>query len=131
VGYPSASRLFVFNGDFVDRGAWGCEIVLLLAALKVAAPKSVVLVRGNHESLYCRFVGQWVGPWVGDRVREPGVHATKPGAPRAAAQVVHPAACGLRGAASPLSGSVLFARMLLIFSTCTLPSVQLGVRLPS
>ncbi|KAL4457690.1 hypothetical protein ABPG75_012555 [Micractinium tetrahymenae] len=56
VGYPSASKHFVFDGDFVDRGAWGLEIVLLLAALKVAAPASVALVRGNHESLYCSWV---------------------------------------------------------------------------
>lgn len=56
MGYPSPSNCFVFNGDFVDRGAWGLEIVLLLAALKVAAPACVALVRGNHESLYCSWV---------------------------------------------------------------------------
>lgn len=54
VGYPSPSMCYVFDGDFVDRGAWGLEIVLLLAALKLAAPTCVALVRGNHESLYCR-----------------------------------------------------------------------------
>ncbi len=58
VGYPSPSKCFVFNGDFVDRGAWGLEVVLLLAALKVASPACVALVRGNHESLYCRWESQ-------------------------------------------------------------------------
>lgn len=61
VGYPSPSKCFVFNGDFVDRGAWGLEILLLLAALKVAAPACVALVRGNHESLYCRWESQVAG----------------------------------------------------------------------
>lgn len=36
-------------GDFVDRGAWGVEVVLTLAALKLAIPAQVFLLRGNHE----------------------------------------------------------------------------------
>lgn len=34
-GFPSESRFFVFNGDYVDRGAWGLETFLLLLAWKV------------------------------------------------------------------------------------------------
>lgn len=34
-GYPSKDRIFVFNGDYVDRGAWGLETFLLLLAWKV------------------------------------------------------------------------------------------------
>lgn len=34
-GYPSQDRIFVFNGDYVDRGAWGLETFLLLLAWKV------------------------------------------------------------------------------------------------
>ncbi|KAK9810288.1 hypothetical protein WJX72_008052 [[Myrmecia] bisecta] len=53
VGNPSAERLFVFNGDFVDRGAWGLETLMVLACWKLALPRSVVLLRGNHESSTC------------------------------------------------------------------------------
>ena len=34
-GFPSHNRFFVFNGDYVDRGAWGLETFLLLLAWKV------------------------------------------------------------------------------------------------
>jgi diadenosine tetraphosphatase ApaH/serine/threonine PP2A family protein phosphatase len=41
--------IFVFNGDFVDRGAHQLETIGLLLALKVAFPKNIWLIRGNHE----------------------------------------------------------------------------------
>lgn len=122
VGNPSASNVLVFNGDFVDRGAWcaaaaskplllrlpchllrpsccssngravmlryslsnrcqllscrhsaaarsihqgpsllvlpalpvrGLETLVLLAAWKLALPRSIFLLRGNHESATC------------------------------------------------------------------------------
>lgn len=34
-GLPADDRFFVFNGDYVDRGAWGLETFLLLLAWKV------------------------------------------------------------------------------------------------
>jgi len=40
---------FVFNGDFVDRGEHQLEVIGVLFALKMAMPKNVWLVRGNHE----------------------------------------------------------------------------------
>ncbi|KAM0067875.1 putative protein-serine/threonine phosphatase [Helianthus debilis subsp. tardiflorus] len=55
-GYPCESRFYVFNGDYVDRGAWGLETFLLLLAWKVFMPHRVFLLRGNHESKYCTSV---------------------------------------------------------------------------
>uniref|UniRef100_UPI0005C962C4 serine/threonine-protein phosphatase 7-like n=1 Tax=Fragaria vesca subsp. vesca TaxID=101020 RepID=UPI0005C962C4 len=55
-GYPLENRIFVFNGDYVDRGAWGLETLLILLAWKVLMPKSVYLLRGNQESKYCTSV---------------------------------------------------------------------------
>ncbi|KAF0720090.1 Aste57867_558 [Aphanomyces stellatus] len=49
-GLPSASRPYVFNGDFVDRGPSGVEVTLTLFLLKLASPDHVHLVRGNHEA---------------------------------------------------------------------------------
>jgi len=49
-GCPSPERLFVWNGDYVDRGAWGVETLTLLLAWKVALPHCVTLLRGNHET---------------------------------------------------------------------------------
>lgn len=55
-GFPSKNCFFVFNGDYVDRGAWGLETFLLLLAWKVFLPHRVYLLRGNHESKYCTSV---------------------------------------------------------------------------
>lgn len=55
-GFPGEDRVFVFNGDYVDRGAWGLETFLLLLAWKVFLPHRVYLLRGNHESKYCTSV---------------------------------------------------------------------------
>ncbi|KAH7298617.1 hypothetical protein KP509_25G051200 [Ceratopteris richardii] len=52
-GPPSSSRIFIFNGDYVDRGAWGLETFLLLLAWKVFLPHRVFLLRGNHETRFC------------------------------------------------------------------------------
>ncbi|GJT52439.1 serine/threonine-protein phosphatase 7 [Tanacetum coccineum] len=38
-GLPNENRWFVFNGDYVDRGAWGLETFLILLAWKVSVEK--------------------------------------------------------------------------------------------
>jgi len=50
-GIPTAGSgpIFIFNGDFVDRGAHQLEVVILLFALKLVFPDRVFLLRGNHE----------------------------------------------------------------------------------
>lgn len=53
VGRPSKGNLFIFNGDYVDRGAWGLETLTLFLAWKLVCPGSVAMLRGNHESFLC------------------------------------------------------------------------------
>lgn len=49
-GFPSSSGpSFVFNGDWVDRGAHQLEVLVLVFAFKLAFPRNVFLNRGNHE----------------------------------------------------------------------------------
>lgn len=52
-GLPSENQFYVFNGNYVDEGAWGLEVFLLLLAWKVLMPHRVYLLRGNHESKEC------------------------------------------------------------------------------
>ncbi|KAL2652712.1 hypothetical protein R1flu_020840 [Riccia fluitans] len=52
-GPPAADRIFVFNGDYVDRGAWGLETYLYLLCWKILMPHRVFLLRGNHETTFC------------------------------------------------------------------------------
>eukprot|EP00668_Euglena_longa_P000457 GGOE01000579.1.p1 GENE.GGOE01000579.1~~GGOE01000579.1.p1 ORF type:complete len:306 (+),score=83.71 GGOE01000579.1:110-1027(+) len=49
-GFPTQQNRYVFNGDFVDRGDDGCNIVVLLCVFFVLDPSSVFLNRGNHEA---------------------------------------------------------------------------------
>jgi len=57
-GNPSSKNMYLFNGDFVDRGIWGPEVVLALFVLRLLNPLHVFLNRGNHESEICtKFYG--------------------------------------------------------------------------
>ncbi|TID30725.1 hypothetical protein CANINC_000641 [Pichia inconspicua] len=49
-GKVDSKHAYLFNGDFVDRGSWGCEVALLLYALKVLFPTRIFINRGNHET---------------------------------------------------------------------------------
>jgi len=49
-GMPSENNIYLFNGDFVDRGSWSVECILLLFAFKQLLPNHFFLARGNHEA---------------------------------------------------------------------------------
>ncbi|CAO2639345.1 Serine/threonine-protein phosphatase with EF-hands 2 [Lemmus lemmus] len=48
-GLPSPERVYVFNGDFVDRGKDSVEVLMVLFAFMLVYPKEFHLNRGNHE----------------------------------------------------------------------------------
>lgn len=59
-GWPGPGNTFIFNGDFVDRGDRGVEVIAMLFALKIVHPQNVFLNRGNHEDFkICRVYGFW------------------------------------------------------------------------
>lgn len=47
-GLPIKKK-YIFLGDVVDRGEFSLECVIIIFILKVLYPKSVYIIRGNHE----------------------------------------------------------------------------------
>lgn len=45
------SSYLIFLGDYVDRGNYGIEIIYTLMRLRMANPRNVFLIRGNHEDM--------------------------------------------------------------------------------
>ncbi|GKT36919.1 hypothetical protein ADUPG1_009800 [Aduncisulcus paluster] len=49
-GLPSENNIYLFNGDYVDRGSFSVEIIACLLMFKIRSANTVHMLRGNHET---------------------------------------------------------------------------------
>lgn len=47
-GNPQTTN-YLFLGDYVDRGCFSVEVLILILCLKINNPKGFLMLRGNHE----------------------------------------------------------------------------------
>ena len=47
-GNPENTK-YLYLGDFVDRGNFSCEVIILLYSIKINFPDTTFMIRGNHE----------------------------------------------------------------------------------
>jgi serine/threonine-protein phosphatase 2B catalytic subunit len=47
-GNPDTTK-YLFLGDFVDRGIFAIEVMVLILSIKLSHPSTITMIRGNHE----------------------------------------------------------------------------------
>jgi serine/threonine-protein phosphatase 2B catalytic subunit len=49
MGGSPESEKYLFLGDYVDRGSFSIEVLILIFCMKLCFPNTVHCIRGNHE----------------------------------------------------------------------------------